>query len=94
MWESRRNGVLAPILLDVQLALMHLSCDPNGHILEISLTNEPILLAVAPHSEGFEFLLLIGRYRGIVEEVVFERLGRLLFSLSWRKCDGADCCKN
>jgi len=34
-------------------------------------TKESILLAVALHSEGFEFLLLIGGYRGIVEEFVF-----------------------
>jgi hypothetical protein len=37
-------------------------------------------LPVAPHSEGCESLLHIDRYRGIVEEAVFDPLGqRLLF---------------
>jgi len=31
---------------------------------------------VAPHSEGWEFPRQIEKYRGIVEEAVFDRLGR------------------
>jgi len=42
------------------------------------MTNEPILLPVAPHSEDCEFLQL-EKYRGIVGEVLFDRLGRPLF---------------
>lgn len=58
--------------------VMHLSCDPNGHVLEISLTNEPILLPVAPHFERCE-LSQIEQCRGIVEKTVFEDLGRPVF---------------
>ena len=36
-------------------------------------------LPVAPHSEGCESLLHIDRYRGIVEEAVFDPLGQRLF---------------
>jgi len=36
------------------------------------LTNEQIFRPVAPHSEGCEFPE-IDRYRGIVEEAVFDR---------------------
>jgi hypothetical protein len=42
------------------------------------MTNEPILLPVAPHSEGCEFPLF-DEYRGIVEEAMFDRLGRPSF---------------
>lgn len=41
-----------------------------------SMTNEPILLRVAPHFKGCEFLCEIDEYRGIVEEALFDRLGR------------------
>jgi len=40
------------------------SCGPYGHFLGM-LANEPILLRVASHSVGFEFLPS-DRYRGIV----------------------------
>src|SRR6202790_3119515 len=33
------------------------ACGPNGHFIEILLTNEPILLPVALHAEDSEFLL-------------------------------------
>jgi hypothetical protein len=35
--------------------------------IEFDLTNEPILLPVALHSEGCEFSQQIGKYRGIVQ---------------------------
>jgi hypothetical protein len=44
----------------------------------VASTKEPTLLPVAPHSVDSEFLLL-DRYRGIVEEAVFDRLGRPSF---------------
>jgi hypothetical protein len=43
------------------------------------LNSEPILLPVAPHSEGCEFLPEIDRYRGNVEEALFECLDRPSF---------------
>ena len=43
-----------------------------------AMTNEPILLPVAPYSVESHFLSL-DRYRGIVEGVVFDRLGRSSF---------------
>ena len=43
------------------------------------LTNEPTLLPVAPHSEGCEFSQEIVKYRGIVEEAVFDCFGRPSF---------------
>jgi len=46
---------------------------------EFDLTNAPILLPVAPHSEGCEFPPEIDKYRGIVEDAVFDRLGRPSF---------------
>ena len=36
---------------------------------------EPTLLPMAPHSVNSEFLPLMDKYRGIVEEGVFERPG-------------------
>jgi hypothetical protein len=42
------------------------------------MTNESILLPVAPHSEDSEFPR-IDSYRGIVEDAVFDRLGRRSF---------------
>jgi len=44
-----------------------------------ALANEPIFLPVAPHSEGCEFPLGIEKYRGMVEEALFDRLGRPSF---------------
>lgn len=44
--------------------------------IEFDLTNEPTLLPVAPHSEGCEFSQEIVKYRGIVEEAVFDCFGR------------------
>jgi hypothetical protein len=40
-------------------------------------TSEPMLIPVVPHSEGSEFTSQIEKYRGIVEEAVFNRLGPL-----------------
>jgi hypothetical protein len=42
------------------------------------LANETIFLPVAPYSEACEFPLY-EQYRGIVEETVFDRLGRPAF---------------
>jgi len=47
--------------------------------IEFDLTNEPTLLPVAPHSEGCEFSQEIVKYRGIVEEAVFDCFGRPSF---------------
>ena len=47
--------------------------------IEFDLTNEPTLLPVAPHSEGCEFSQEIVKYRGIVEEVMFDCFGRPSF---------------
>jgi hypothetical protein len=44
-----------------------------------AMINEPILLPVAPHSVDSEFLPLVDTYRGIVEESVFDFLGRPSF---------------
>jgi hypothetical protein len=46
--------------------------------LDFDLTKEPILRPVAPRSQRCEFLQ-IEKYRGIVEEVAFDRLGRPSF---------------
>jgi hypothetical protein len=43
------------------------------------MTTEPIFLPVAPHSVESEFLLLMDKYRGIVEKAGFDRLGRPSF---------------
>jgi hypothetical protein len=43
------------------------------------MINEQILSPVAPHSEGCEFPLQTEKYRGAVEEVLFDRLGRPSF---------------
>jgi hypothetical protein len=43
------------------------------------MTNQPILLPVAPHSERHEFPPQFDEYRGIVEEALFDRLGRPTF---------------
>jgi hypothetical protein len=43
------------------------------------MTNEPILLPVAPHSVDSEFLPAFDKCRGIVEDAVFDRLGRPSF---------------
>jgi hypothetical protein len=42
------------------------------------MTNEPILLPVAPHSGGYEFPET-EKYRGIVEQALSDRLGRPVF---------------
>jgi len=44
-----------------------------------AMTNAQILLPVAAHSEGWGFSSPINKYRGIVEDAVFDRLGRPLF---------------
>jgi hypothetical protein len=36
-------------------------------------------LPLAPHSEGCEFSSWIDKYRGIVEEALFDRVGRPTF---------------
>lgn len=71
---------------------------PNGFafFLPSSLTNQPILLPVAPYSEGCE-LSLIDDYRRMVEVAVFNRLGRPSFfdaaeGVVMRRI--ADCCPN
>jgi hypothetical protein len=53
----------------------------HGHFpaLGSAMTKEPILLPVAPHSVDSEFLLQIDEYRGIVEAVLFDGLGRASF---------------
>ena len=43
------------------------------------MTNEHILLPVAPHSEGCEFPPQVNAYRGIVEEALVDCLGRHVF---------------
>jgi hypothetical protein len=43
------------------------------------MTNEQLRLLVAPYSEGGEFPQGIEKYRGIVEEAVFDCLGRPSF---------------
>jgi hypothetical protein len=43
------------------------------------MTNEPILLPVAPHSVDSEFRSAIDKYRGLVKDAVFDRLGRRSF---------------
>jgi len=43
------------------------------------MTYEPILLPVVPYSEGCEFPSQIEKYRRIVEEALFDRLGRPSF---------------
>jgi len=47
--------------------------------IEFDLTNEPTLLPVTPHLEGCEFSQEIVKYRGIVEEAVFDCFGRPSF---------------
>jgi hypothetical protein len=43
------------------------------------MTNEPTLLSVAPLSVDSEVLPPMDKYRGIVEDAVFDRLGRPSF---------------
>jgi len=47
--------------------------------LNLIFTNEPILLPAAPHSERCEFPPQTDKYRGIVGEELFDRLGRPSF---------------
>jgi hypothetical protein len=44
-----------------------------------AMTNEPVLPSVAPHSEGCEFPLQIDKYRDVVEEAVFQCVGKPVF---------------
>jgi len=62
---------------------------PNAFLVnwESGPTNEPILLPVASYSGECKFPAHFDRYRGIVEEALFDRLGRPRF-LTRPRCRG------